>query len=295
MINIYNSGVLKQIFFAIYLMMIILSVFVSIALPIDRAMPYFRVVAVVMSILVLLSIAGICYFMSQQTFFPEAYVPAEDPSDPPVPTGETYFSLLVLAGVIMLSVYMLPFIMRPIDFIKNAKKYIIGFISYMFLMPMFTNIFQIYAMCNLHDISWGNRPTSTGAEAFTANKSNQAKITGDYAVFRTNFVLMWLGVNIVYFIMISQFVQSQSADGSFGYLEIFSLVLAGLVTFRFLFGAIYIINWKCKYCCMGRYKVEEKNLEAEFKDIKKRSGHASNGLESTDDEEIEEQINQIFT
>jgi cellulose synthase/poly-beta-1,6-N-acetylglucosamine synthase-like glycosyltransferase len=41
-------------------------------------------------------------------------------------------------------------------------KYIIGFICYMMMLPVFSNVFQIYAMSNLHDISWGNRPASTG-------------------------------------------------------------------------------------------------------------------------------------
>ena len=70
----------------------------------------------------------------------------------------------------MLAVYVLPFVLRPVDFITNFSKYILGLISYLFLLPMFTNVFQIYAMCNLHDVSWGNRPASTGTEAFTADK-----------------------------------------------------------------------------------------------------------------------------
>jgi cellulose synthase/poly-beta-1,6-N-acetylglucosamine synthase-like glycosyltransferase len=189
-------------------MILVISIFVSIALPIDRAMPYFHFVCVVMSILVLFSLAGICYYLSVQTFYTPAYVENTNPNtkdtypyveaNPPY----DYFNVLTLAGVIMLVVYILPFLMRPLDFLKNAKKYIVGFISYMLLMPMFTNIFQVYAMCNLHDISWGNRPTSTGTETYTANKNDQAKIEADYKVFRTNFVLFWLAGNILYYIII---------------------------------------------------------------------------------------------
>ena len=102
----------------------------------------------------------------------------------------------------MLSVYLLPFLLRPIDFLTNFKKYTLGFVSFMLLMPMITNVFQIYAMCNLHDISWGNRPTTTGTETFTANKQAQAKIELEYKVYRTNFVLFWLTGNIIYYIMI---------------------------------------------------------------------------------------------
>jgi len=82
----------------------------------------------------------------------------------------------------------------------------------MLMMPVFTNVFQIYAMCNLHDVSWGNRPTSTGQEAFTANKNDQAKSENDYKVFRTNFVLIWLAANMGYYIMIVELVKSNGAD-----------------------------------------------------------------------------------
>jgi len=76
----------------------------------------------------------------------------------------------------MLVVYTLPCIMRPLDFLANFTAYTVGFLSYLLLIPMFTNVLQVYAMCNLHDVSWGNRPTSTGAEAFTANKKDQATL-----------------------------------------------------------------------------------------------------------------------
>jgi len=41
----------------------------------------------------------------------------------------------------MLSVYVLPCVMRPLDFLANFKKYTLGFTAYMMMMPVFTNIF----------------------------------------------------------------------------------------------------------------------------------------------------------
>jgi len=58
----------------------------------------------------------------------------------------------------MLSIYYVPMILRPIDFLFNPFRYIVGLISYFMMMPMFLNVFTIYAICNLHDVSWGNRP-----------------------------------------------------------------------------------------------------------------------------------------
>lgn len=75
----------------------------------------------------------------------------------------------------MLSVYLIPFVMRPIDFLSNIGGYTVGLIAYILLVPMYINVFSIYAFSNLHDVSWGNRPstTGTGTEAFSASKAVQ--------------------------------------------------------------------------------------------------------------------------
>ena len=104
----------------------------------------------------------------------------------------------------MLSMFILPCIMRPLDFLANIKSYTFGFLSYLVMMPVFTNLFQIYALCNLHDVSWGNRPTSTGQEAFSANRNSQLKAEGDYKAYRANFVLFWLLCNAAYYVGIQQ-------------------------------------------------------------------------------------------
>lgn len=65
-----------------YLGMIFLSVFVSIALPIERAMGYFRGVAIVMAILMLSSISGITFFLAERGFYPHKAICEEDPNKP---------------------------------------------------------------------------------------------------------------------------------------------------------------------------------------------------------------------
>ena len=118
-------------------------------------------------------------------------------------------------------------------------------------------------MCNLHDVSWGNRPTSTGQEAFTANKKAQEKSESDYKTFRTNFVLCWLSANVAYYIIILKLINSSSGDqigqikdSDDGYLTYFSIYLAGLVLFRVFFAVVYILKWKIRYNCQGKYKIQ---------------------------------------
>jgi hypothetical protein len=152
-------------------------------------------------------------------------------------------------------------------------------------------------MCNLHDISWGNRPAdTTGAETFTANKKKQETIKGDYAVFRTNFVFFWMIMNGIYVVFILLLVngtghRTTRNDGTFGYLEVFSLYLAGLVIFRVVFAIMYIVSWKAAYCCFKRYKIQHHDMKAEYKRIVARTN--ADG-ESTDDESMAGQVNDIF-
>ena len=91
-------------------------------------------------------------------------------------------NLLACAAVVILGNYVVPLILRPIDFLCNLHKYIIGMLSYMFLLPTFSVLLQVYAFCNLHDISWGNRPNggSQGIHTLTYDKMKQAAIALDY-------------------------------------------------------------------------------------------------------------------
>ena len=62
---------------------------------------------------------------------------------------------------------------------------------------------QIYAMCNLHDISWGNRPSNdaaaaTGMNSVAATVKAAQELTKNYEMFRVNFFIFWVIINAVY-------------------------------------------------------------------------------------------------
>jgi hypothetical protein len=40
----------------------------------------------------------------------------------------------------MLSIYLLPMILRPLDFLFNFKQYIVGLFAYIIMLPVFINI-----------------------------------------------------------------------------------------------------------------------------------------------------------
>ena len=171
-----------MVFAYFYIFLLIMVLILSLALPLEKAKGWFNIVVVAFGVLTSFEIFGMIYYLDKSTFYPpeKQYSPA-DKQWYKVP-GVSYFSWLVLAGVIMLSIYLVPFLMRPIDFLRNAAGYIIGLLSYILLIPMFVNVFSIYAFSNLHDVSWGNRPTTTGTgtEAFSANKATQLLIEHNY-------------------------------------------------------------------------------------------------------------------
>jgi len=71
----------------------------------------------------------------------------------------------------MLGIYFVPMVVRPFDFLQNFGKYVAGMLTYLAMLPTFISVMSIYSMCNLHDISWGNRP----AAADSAQLSIHAK------------------------------------------------------------------------------------------------------------------------
>jgi len=106
----------------------------------------------------------------------------------------------------MLSVYLVPILLRPIDFIFNFQQYVIGLVSYLLLLPTFINVMQIYSMSNLHDISWGNRPSVTaGTNALSANANKQQQLKSNYMVFRVNFLTFWIVSNAAFAIVIENY------------------------------------------------------------------------------------------
>lgn len=146
--------------------MLTLTVLISLATPIEKAMLYFYIIVIIFSVLTIASIVGITTFLIGTGFNPEPqyYDPNKQPPWQPLDKKycpQSQFSIMTLAGVIMLSIYLIPFILRPLDFLANIKSYVVGMISYFAILPLFINIMQIYSMCNLHDISWGNRPSAT--------------------------------------------------------------------------------------------------------------------------------------
>ncbi len=124
-----------------------------------------------------------------------------------LPPDYERLNLLSCAAVAIVGNYAVPILLRPIDFCCNPHKYIIGLLSYLFLLPTFSVLLQVYAFCNLHDISWGSRPAggaTQGIHTLTYDKMKQAVIALDYQVYRSRFLYSWFTINILFGILVTR-------------------------------------------------------------------------------------------
>jgi len=116
----------------------------------------------------------------------------------------------------------------------------------------------------------------------------------NYQEFRANVLFIWLICNGAYFYIVLGLSGSNDPttinNGSVGALQVFTMVLAGMVIFRVFFSTIYVIKWKFRYCCNKKYKIKRFNLE---KTWQKRSKQEDEGL-SSDDEDIYLKAKRIY-
>ena len=128
-------------------------------------------------------------------------------------------------------------------------------------------------MANLHDISWGNRPSATaGTNALSDNVKKQAMLTSNYQVFRVNFLTFWIGMNTAYAVIVENYVDNSQSiianSNQFGFLEVFACYLAGLVVFRVFFGGIHILKFKLLKNCASSYKTTKVDLHQEYRNLR---------------------------
>jgi hypothetical protein len=103
-------------------------------------------------------------------------------------------------------------------------------------------------------------------------------------VFRAHFLYIWLVLNVIYGALMVGLVDSEGAqiiDGTINFLDGFALFVAALVIFKFVFAAIYVIQWNLRFCCNPAFKSNKIDVPTAFKKIRKDK----NAQESSDEED----------
>jgi len=196
-------------------------------------------------------------------------------------------------------------LLRPIDFLFNAHRYLVGLASYLLLLPTFVNVMQVYSMSNLHDISWGNRPSATaGTNILTVDAKKQQELKTNYMVFRVNFLAFWIAANGAFAIVVENYADGSFRnyttpkdgklprinDGTIGFLEFFALYLAALVVYRVIFGTLHILKFKILTNCSKKYKTPRFDLHAEVKRLRKVTQDWNESLVNSDYKILDETV-----
>lgn len=127
-------------------------------------------------------------------------------------------------SVAMIGIYMLTYLMPLLLNCNriNLPDFLKGVIYVIFLSPTFINIITIYAISNIHTVNWGTRPAVEDKKSGDFKKAEAKKETL-YKNFRSNFLIIWLMVNITVCNIVLYFSRESNRVAVF--------LLAGFLTF----------------------------------------------------------------
>ncbi len=114
-----------------------MALIISLTTTVDRGVSIFIFLMCIFGFLLLFTMFGIIYYLIKTGLIAQTQVYNNGAWQP---IDESHFSYLVLSGIIMMCVFLIPMILRPLDFLSNTRNYILGLCSYLFMMPTFINI-----------------------------------------------------------------------------------------------------------------------------------------------------------
>jgi len=129
---------------------------------------------------------------------------------------EGNFNVYVAQFCLTWIILLVPFYVRPIDFLCNMKKYLISLPCYYFSYLWWFVIINCYSICNLDDVSWGNRPAnaSKGMNVVVDDKKRQEILKQSYRSTRTHILIFWLLANISLMYMFDAIILSAVHNGN---------------------------------------------------------------------------------
>jgi hypothetical protein len=143
--------------------------------------------------------------------------------------------------LIALSVYFIPIILHA----RHVRiwPFVIGFLSLIFLTPTYLNIMSIYSISNIHDVTWGTRPTiSNNDKDDQALKKLENAQKQDFKNYRFHRLLIWLIINILWAV----FLVRMSRDNKAWVIYLITIGLTVIVMLKLIFAVCnFIVNcWR---------------------------------------------------
>ena len=151
--------------------------------------------------------------------------------------------LKLLVALFLASYILLIFL--PIILNLNRIKicaFLKGSVYAIYLAPTYINILTIYAISNIHDVSWGSRPDTNGkkVDARFAKAEKQREI--NYKNYRSNFLIIWMIANII----VANSITYASRNEHTWILIGIAVFLTGIIGFKIIFCTLFMLVSKCK-------------------------------------------------
>ena len=135
---------------------------------------------------------------------------------------------------IFISIYILSFVLPLLMDASHLKvcDFLKGIVYSIYLTPTYINIFRIYAISNIHDVTWGSRPSVLNS-AFNATEDMKQVI---YKNYRSNVFVVWLITNVI----VGFFIVYISRSGQYIIMLIFGVFLMVVLSLKLIFA---ILHW----------------------------------------------------
>ena len=125
---------------------------------------------------------------------------------------------------------------------------LLTFVQYTFLQPTYINVFQIFAFCNTHDLSWGTKGLDT-------DNYDQKEVMAARIEFRTFLVIAWSICNMILAFVIdgasSSFTPAQ-------FMIVLLFITLGFNLVRFTGSCMYLVGRMTKSCCAPKRRRQTK-------------------------------------
>ena len=132
---------------------------------------------------------------------------------------------------------------------------LLTFIQYTYLQPTYVNVFQIFAFCNTHDLSWGTK-------GLDSDNSSQKEILAKRIEFRTFLVIGWSMSNMILAFAVNG---SSSAFTPDQFMKVLLFVTLGFNGIRFIGSCMYLIQRMFRSSCRcGGKPSKEKQLQQDL-------------------------------
>ena len=154
--------------------------------------------------------------------------------------------------------YLLVVILPIILNMKHIKiwDFLKGWVYLLYLTPTYINILSIYAISNIHNITWGSRPEVKDKKSESKFNMIEKKLEIDYKNFRSNFLIFWLVLNL----LIGNSVTYVSRENNEFIILCLAYFIFAIIAFKIFFSSLYTVRQWWRLWCFKKNKSNPKDV-----------------------------------